>query len=144
MAGKGVKCYKHLANNLAIAYDRGWTYFLTSNSIQVVGPKKLLHMCLKGINYKTPKEKLCAHRARAKEVQGTDQRGKEGSKYYYIEMYHMATVASKVSEEKMRCSIKDWDKNASPENNTAGPLTSLHIYIKNLSSNPFTTVLRCL
>ena len=40
----------------------------------------------------------------------------------------MATVASKVSEERMDCSIKEWDTTASPENNTIGPLTSHHIH----------------
>ena len=40
----------------------------------------------------------------------------------------MAIVASKVSEERTDCAIKEWDTTASPENNTTGPLTSHHIH----------------
>ena len=62
---------------------------------------------------------VCAHRARGREIQGTEQNRTERQRglQYYMGSSYMAIVASQVSEKRMDCSIKDWDTTASPENN---------------------------
>lgn len=90
-------------------------------------PKR--HVCLKDASLRHSTT-VCA-RARGKEIQGTEQRAKEGSEDS-MEIQYTRTVASKLGEEKTDCSIKVWGTIVSLENNTVGTPDSCHIC--NLSS----------